>query len=295
MTEESDPLVAIHDRKRKRDKPDWPFRRRLLPGLNGSRRRRAGSPGPCYRGKKAVSQFRNRLDVGATGSRLLQNLAQERDLTGQTDFFDEAVGPQRRHQSPSSSGGRSCAPAAVVSRRLWVEGAEPGGRGAECVRRGRSGTGRRHRLGARRPGTDLGALRDGDSTRRTRRRPLRFHQENIKFPSRLIGLTPVILTSYWSGPKTDLQLRMCTNSNVNEKEMDMKFATFGTAGNSAAGVIRLDDGRRIRRRFASGSRFRGWVNLDSATTGIDLVLPGGRGSRLRVLVRGGLHRHPGHG
>ena len=40
----------------------------------------------------------NLLNIGSGGPGLLQNLAQERDLTGEAAFFDEAVGPQRRHQ-----------------------------------------------------------------------------------------------------------------------------------------------------------------------------------------------------
>src|ERR1035437_6137947 len=98
MFQEAGPLIAVPHAEWKCDKPDrWFCRRRLL-SPHWSSHRRAGSPGLSYRGKKAIPLFRNRLNIGADGPATLQDFAQERDLTGQADFFDEAVGPQRRHQ-----------------------------------------------------------------------------------------------------------------------------------------------------------------------------------------------------
>ncbi len=157
------------------------FSRRLPLSVCWSSRRWAGSPGPCYRGKKAIPQFRNRLNIGAGGPGLLQNLAQERDLTGEAAFFDEAVGPQRRHQlflSHQMAG-------VAHQQQQSLEGF--GRKGQNLVVAAQNAFARHQperaegiSLRLRRLGTGFGACRDGDSTRRTLRRPLRFHQRNIK-------------------------------------------------------------------------------------------------------------------
>src|ERR1035438_6473046 len=56
----------------------------------------------------------------------------------------------------------------------------------------------------RRPGTGL-TFRNGDLTRRIRRRPWRVHEENIRFRSGLPRSTPVILYPCWSGSKSEFQ------------------------------------------------------------------------------------------
>ena len=74
VAEESDPLVAVHHLKGKRDKPDCPLRRRLRLRLHRSSRRCAGSPGARHRRQKTISLLRNRLNVRAA---VFQDLAQE--------------------------------------------------------------------------------------------------------------------------------------------------------------------------------------------------------------------------
>ena len=170
--QEAEPLIGIQQTKWKRDKPDDSLRRRLPICLNGSSRRRTGSPGPCYRGKKSIPLFRDRLNIGAGGPGALQYLAQQRDLIGQADLSDEAVGPQRRHQSflPHQVAG------VAHQQQQSLEGLMGKGQNLVAAAQDAFGGLQPERaedisLGLRRPVRGFRACSRGDSTRRTRRCP----------------------------------------------------------------------------------------------------------------------------
>jgi hypothetical protein len=93
------------------------------------------------------------------------------------------------------------------------------------------------RLGLR-PGTGFMARKDGGSTWRTRQRPLRFHQEKIKFPSRLARSIPVILVPLLIQAENRFSGLDHTNSIVTRKEKTHEIRNARNAGNAAFGGMR---------------------------------------------------------
>jgi hypothetical protein len=80
--------------------------------------------------------------------------------------------------------------------------------------------------------------------------------------------TPVILFPYWSGPQTDLRTWIRTNSSVNEKEIDMKFATFALLALVLMGSFAPMTASEPAGASQVALGFTGGSTWTSATTGI---------------------------